>query len=58
MSLTIKELTEKITKIDDDITKLRNEVGSERKISVLSDYKEYLNDELRVLKQKNRGSNG
>jgi hypothetical protein len=58
MSLTIKELTEKITKIDDDITKLRNEVGSERKISVLSDYKEYLNDEIRVLKQKNRGSNG
>jgi|688.fasta_scaffold125537_4 hypothetical protein len=58
MSLTIKELTEKITKIDDDITKLRNEVGSERKISVLADYKEYLNDEIRLLKQKNRGSNG
>jgi len=58
MSLTLKDLTEKIAKIDEDITKLRNEVGSERKISVLADYKEYLNDEIRMLKQKNRGNSG
>lgn len=58
MSLSTSELKEKISKIDEDIIKLRSEVGSERKISVLNDYKEYLKDEVRMIEQRNRGNNG
>lgn len=57
MSLSTTELKEKISKIDEDIIKLRSEVGSERKIAVLNDYKEYLKDEVRMI-ERNRGNNG
>lgn len=47
--LTIEELREKIEKVNQD---LASQTG--RKFEVLSQYKEYLEDELRMLESESR----
>ncbi len=56
MSLTIDVLKEKIAKVVQDIEELRLTGDSSRKIEVLSEYKSYLEDELKVLKDEERQS--
>jgi hypothetical protein len=54
MSLTVKEINEKIEGIKLDIEKLRGEPGSDRKIMFLSDYIDYLKDEIKEAERANR----
>ena len=54
MSLTVQELNEKIEGIKLDIDKLRGEPGSDRKIMFLSDYINYLKDEIKEAERANR----
>lgn len=56
MSLTTDVLKEKIAKVVQDIEELRLTGDSSRKIEVLSEYKSYLEDELKVLKDEERQS--
>jgi hypothetical protein len=50
--VTIQDMEEKIKRVEEDIRKLQIEGGenSGRKLEVLSDYKSYLQDELKVMK--------
>lgn len=52
--LTIDELKEKINKVTQDIAGLRETGESSRKLEVLSEYKLYLEDELKFLQNENR----
>jgi uncharacterized small protein (DUF1192 family) len=45
MSLTKKELTEKIAMVKEDLAKLRANGGEDKKIEILTQYIEYLEDE-------------
>jgi hypothetical protein len=54
MSLTKKELKEKIFKVEQDLKKLAEEDGTIQAISTLSSYKEYLEDELQMLERNER----
>lgn len=53
MSLDVQSLQAKIAMIDKDIDRLTKEPGNDRKIQVLREYKEYLQDELKLLKNEN-----
>ena len=44
-----EEYEEKISLIDKDIERLRKEAGSERQLSALIEYRDYLKDELKQL---------
>ena len=50
--LTIQELKEKIKKVAVDLESLRQSGESGRKLEVLSEYKEYLEDELEFVKRE------
>lgn len=52
--LSIKDLENKIAQINKDLIRLTSEPGNDRKISVLREYKEYLEDEIKFLKNENR----
>jgi hypothetical protein len=52
--LTITSLEEKIKKVETDMTELQATGDASRKFEVLSEYKAYLEDELRVLKNERR----
>lgn len=54
--LTITELKEKIKKVGNDIESLRLTGEASRKLEVLSEYKSYLEDELRFLENEKRNS--
>ena len=54
--LTIEALREKIAKVDVDMQELQATGDASRKFEVLSEYKAYLEDELRVLKNEKRNS--
>jgi len=56
MSLTIEAIKEKIAKVEEDLAELRSTGDSSRKFEVLSEYKSYLEDELRVLRNEERNS--
>ena len=53
--LSLKELQEKIDKVTKDIEGLRSTGDSSRKLEVLTEYKKYLEDELRILKNEKNG---
>jgi hypothetical protein len=53
--LSLKELQEKIDKVTKDIEGLRSTGDSSRKLEVLTEYKKYLEDELRFLKNEKNG---
>ena len=52
MSLTVTDLQAKINKVKEDLESLRSTGESSRKLEVLNEYKEYLEDELRELKRE------
>ena len=54
--LTIQELADKIKKVEMDLEELRLTGNASRKLEVLSEYKEYLEDELKFLKNEARNS--
>ena len=53
-SLTFTELEEKIEKVKLDIESLRDTGESSRKLEILSEYKSYLEDELKFLKNESK----
>lgn len=55
--LTVQQLEEKIKMVQKDIDLLMSTGGAGRKLEVLSEYKSYLEDELRVTKQELRNAN-
>lgn len=55
--LTIQAIKEKIAKVEIDMTELQATGDASRKFEVLSEYKSYLEDELRVLKNEKKASN-
>jgi hypothetical protein len=55
MTLTAKELREKIQRVENDLNKLAEE-GNLQGINALSSYKEYLQDELRIAEQSERAN--
>ena len=55
--LTIQELKEKVKKVNQDIEGLRLTGEASRKLEVLSEYKAYLEDEIRFLENEARSKN-
>ena len=55
-SLTVAQLKEKLAMIDKDLASLQGEVGNERKLQVLAEYKEYIQDEIKQLENESRRS--
>jgi hypothetical protein len=53
--LTITELAEKVEQVKKDLLTLQSDGTSSRKFEVLSEYLEYLQDELSVMKREARG---
>jgi len=58
MSLTAKEIKEKIDMVNTDIDNMRSAMGNERKISMLIDYIDYLKDELKEAERAERLNKG
>jgi hypothetical protein len=52
--LSLQELKDKIAYVEADLLQLLSEGGSDRKISALTEYKDYLKDELKNLENVNR----
>ena len=52
--LTIKDLKEKIKRVQEDIESLQSNNNSGRKLEALSEYKKYLEDELEFIKREQR----
>jgi len=50
--ISIENLKEKIEQVESDIKKMAAESGNDKKISLLIEYKDYLNDELKALENK------
>jgi hypothetical protein len=50
--LTVEQLKDKIEQVESDIKKMQGEGGLDRKVAVLIEYKDYLNDELKELENK------
>lgn len=51
MSLTEQELKDKIAMVEADIKRLSGQSFNDKQFSILSEYKEYLEDDLRLLQQ-------
>lgn len=54
MSLNVQELTDKIKLVEEDLDNLRKETGSDKKLILLTQYHEYLLDELTSLEQQEK----
>lgn len=52
--LTVEEMQKKIEKVKQDIVDLMSTGQPGRKLEVLTEYKEYLEDELEMLKREQR----
>jgi hypothetical protein len=52
--LTLTELKEKISKIEEDLASLQRDGDSGRKFEVLTEYLEYMRDELKFLQKEQR----
>lgn len=55
--LTISALQEKVKMVEKDMEALRLTGDASRKLEVLGEYKEYLEDEIRFLKNEQRNAN-
>jgi hypothetical protein len=51
-NLTVEQLQDKIEQVETDIKKIQAEGGHVRKLAVLSEYQDYLKDELKALETK------
>ena len=58
MTLSVTDLENKISMVNDDLNKLRSEPGNDRKVSMLIDYIDYLKDELKEAKIAERLNKG
>lgn len=56
--LTIEEYKAKIARVTKDIEGLRLTGDSSRKLEILSEYRSYLEDELRMLENEKRSRTG
>jgi hypothetical protein len=54
--LSIDELKEKIERVKQDLETLRMTGDASRKLEILSEYKTYLEDELKFLQQEKRNN--
>jgi len=54
--LAIKELEEKVKSVQNDINNLALSGNAGRKLEVLSEYKSYLEDEIKFLKNEQKAS--
>ena len=52
--LTTEDLKAKIAMVEKDLLRMQGEPGNERKMQVLSEYKEYLRDEIKELERANK----
>jgi len=50
--MNAEQLKDKIKQVDEDLKKMQSEAGLDRKVAVLIEYKDYLNDELKALENK------
>jgi hypothetical protein len=50
--MNAEQLKDKIKQVEEDLKKMQSEAGLDRKVAVLIEYKEYLNDELKALENK------
>jgi hypothetical protein len=50
--MNAEQLKDKIKQVDEDLKKMQSESGLDRKVAVLIEYKDYLNDELKALENK------
>jgi hypothetical protein len=48
--MSIEELIEKLDMIDRDLDKLKGEPGNDRKIEALTEYREYISEQIKMLK--------
>lgn len=55
--LTIKDLEDKVEMVKKDIDNLMSTGGAGRKLEVLTEYKSYLEDEIKFLKNEQRQHN-
>ena len=53
--LTIKEMEEKVERVKKDLETLQSDGTANRKFEILSEYLEYLQDELAFMKREARG---
>lgn len=51
--MSIDDLTEKLALIDKDLERLRKEAGNDRQLSALVEYRDYILDEIKTLKNDN-----
>jgi hypothetical protein len=58
MTLTAQEYRDKIEMVKKDIEKLESIGGGDRKMSILSDYIQYLKDELKEAEIAERSNKG
>jgi hypothetical protein len=52
--LTIEDLKAKLKVIDQDLETLRSTGDASRKLGVLTEYREYIQDEIKFLENENR----
>jgi hypothetical protein len=55
--LSVSDLEKKIAQIEDDLKKFVNDGGKTRQIDIMTEYKDYLLDQLKELKNDLRNSN-
>ena len=53
--LTIKEMEDKVERVKKDLETLQSDGTANRKFEILSEYLEYLQDELSFMKREARG---
>jgi hypothetical protein len=56
--ITEKDIQDKIEKVKFDLSELRKNGGSDRGATALNDYIEYLEDELKMVRDANRTRTG
>jgi hypothetical protein len=52
--MTEQEIQDKIVKVKFDLSELKTNGGSDRAVTALNDYIEYLEDELKMVRDANR----
>lgn len=52
--LTIEDIKAKIVQVDKDMDELRKQGDASRRLQILGEYKEYLQEELEFLKREKR----
>ena len=52
--LTVADIKEKIAMVDKDLLRMQEEFGSERKQQLLTEYREYLNEQIAELKDSGK----